>query len=259
MRRNNLKKAIYLLTAGLIVSFGSSTPGLADGGSDSDLRQGLPGRRISGGVRIEPSADSCFTNFDQSLVSVMPRTNLGLTAMSHPTLWFSLPETTGSKSGEFQLLTELDELVYSTPIEMGDASGVSEFQLPPAAPALAMDKNYKWRLSLACNHGSQSPVLGLEGWIRRVNISTALADQIAAASSEERVFLYGTAGLWQEQITELMNLRRQNSGGDDLQQAWTALIASTGLMSEVSNDIVESMIPIEATASSTLPLYDGYR
>ncbi|MEL6554359.1 MAG: DUF928 domain-containing protein [Cyanobacteria bacterium J06621_11] len=247
MLRTQFLNAVSIAIAGLLLSSPLALPSFAEGDA-SNLRQGLPGRRISGGVRMEPPADSCFTDFDQSLVSIMPRNNLGKTSLSHPTFWFSLPETLGQRAVEFQLMDESDELVYSTQLNINDDAGLSEFQLPSTAPALEVDKNYKWVFSLACSNGSQSPVLGLQGWVRRVTMSETLASQIDLASSEDRFFLYGTAGLWQEQVTELLNLRRQNLANNNLQVAWTSLIASTGLTSEISSNIADSMMPINATA-----------
>ena len=90
---------------------GLTSSGLASNINNDNVRQGLPGRRISGGVRMEPPADSCFSDFNQSLVSIMPRSNLGTTLASHPTFWFSMPETNGAKSVEFQLIDEANELV----------------------------------------------------------------------------------------------------------------------------------------------------
>jgi len=251
MQRSRLLTTTSVTVAALLLSASWSLPSLAKGDDSGELRQGLPGRRISGGVRMEPPADSCFTDFDQSLVSVLPRNNLGTTVESHPTFWFSLPETTGAKSVEFQLLNESDDLVYRTDVAVADSAGLSEFELPASAPALEIDQNYKWVFSLACNNGSQSPVLGLQGWIRRVTISDALAGQIATASSEDKVFLYGTAGLWQEQVTALVNLRRQNRGDDNLQLAWSSLLASTGLTSEVSTEITERMTIVSESERST--------
>ncbi|MEL6259459.1 MAG: DUF928 domain-containing protein [Cyanobacteria bacterium J06626_6] len=227
-----------------------SLPSFASDSATSNLRQGLPGRRISGGVRMEPPADSCFADFHQSLVAIMPRSNLGTTAASHPTFWFSIPETTGSKAVEFQLFNEEQELIYAAQLEMGNEFGLREFQLPSSAPALATDKNYNWVFSLACNNGSQSPVLGLEGWVRRVELGPETASSLAMGIPEERLNLYRTAGLWQEQVTELANLRRRGLSTPDVELEWAALVQSTGLAPYLSNDISDGMSPIEVSEVS---------
>ena len=241
MKSTYLIKLLPVTVASLLLSLGISSPSFANNVSSDGVRQGLPGRRISGGVRMEPPADSCFSDFNQSLVSIMPRNNLGTTSESHPTFWFSMPETSGEKAVEFQLMNESDDLIYTAQVNVSDAAGLSEFKLPDSAPALAMNENYKWVFSMACNNGSRSPVLALQGWVRRVEIAADVSAQIMAASPEDQIALYRSAGLWHEQISTLLNLRRQSSEGMALQIAWSDLMASTGLTSEVSDDVLDQM------------------
>ncbi|MEL6602095.1 MAG: DUF928 domain-containing protein [Cyanobacteria bacterium J06614_10] len=248
-----------LTTIAVLASNALSLPSFASDSNANDLRQGLPGRRISGGVRMEPPADSCFADFHQSLVAVMPRSNLGTTAASHPTFWFSIPETTGSKAVEFQLFNEAEELIYSAQLDMGNDSGLREFQLPSSAPALAIDKNYSWVFSLACNNGSQSPVLGLEGWVRRVALEPETASNLSSSTPEERADLYRTAGLWQERVTELANLRRRGLSNDDVELEWAALVQSTGLAPYLANDISEGMSAIEPSIETSASLAEQVR
>ncbi|MEO1621012.1 MAG: DUF928 domain-containing protein [Cyanobacteria bacterium J06632_3] len=247
---NTASKTVSAVAAGLLLVAGAlEAPSHANSNNASSLRQGLPGRRISGGVR-DQRATSCFTNFDQSLVSVIPHSNLGTTAKSHPTFWFSLPETNGQKSVEFRLYDETDTLIYSTPVNTSNEYGLSEFQLPETAPALAVNETYRWALTLSCNSTSQSPVLGLDGWVRRVDIAPNLSSQLSTASAEERIGLYRTAGIWQEQVTELLTLRRNNIDDIELQLEWAALIQPTGLTSHLANNITDNMTAIETTALS---------
>lgn len=240
-------KSVCLTTTGLLLSLSILSPiGWANSNTSQNIRQGLPGRRISGGVRMAPPSDSCFTDFGQSLVSIMPRSHVGTTAQERPDFWFSIPDTAGSKTVEFQLKSEDGELLYGTQVDIADSSGVSEFQLPKDAPTLAIDKNYRWSFSLACNNGSQSPQLGLEGWVKRVAIDTTLEAQLATASAQERIMLYRSVGLWHEQVSELMNLRRQQEGNSQTPQLmWNALIESIGLTSHVSTRISERMSAVE--------------
>lgn len=240
------------VAVGLVMALGGAgLPSFANDANVSNPRQGLPGRRISGGVRMEPPADSCFSDFNQSLVSIMPRSNLSTTLAAHPSFWFSIPETVGSKSVEFQLLNEADELLYSTQVNVESESGLSEFQLPASAPALAENENYKWTFSFACNNGSRSPVLGLQGWIRRVEPSAAVMAQLMSATPEEQVEIYGLAGLWQEQVSALLNLRRQDVVNADLQLMWTDLITSSGLTAEISDNVLGQMSVVPPAVDTT--------
>ena len=242
-------KRLSILSASLLLVIGmSATPSLADAADNSEVKQGLPGRRISGGVRT--GSGSCFADFSQSAVAVVPRGPVSKTAASHPTFWFSLPETIGEKTVEFSLFNEAEEIVYSTQVAVSNEYALSEFTLPEHAPGLAPNENYSWVLSLSCNDSSETtPVMGLEGWVRRVEVSSRLAATIEAASPEERVALYQSAGLWHEQLTALANLRRNQEPFDaDLQSEWAALIQSTGLSDYLASHISKSMVAIDAIA-----------
>lgn len=248
MQQLRPSKTLLAATFGLVLSLSTvSLPSLANG-ETSLIRQGLPGRRISGGVRLD-STDSCFSNFNQSLVAIMPRNNLGKTAAERPTFWFSVPETNGPTLGNFQLFDESEALIYQTSVDVGNGNGLSEFKLPDDAPALATNDNYRWVFSVACT-GSHSrienrtaawPALGLQGWILRVEPSAELALQLQAASPEERASLFASAGLWHEQVTELINLRRSNLSNINFQLSWASLVQSNGLASHASSELAEAM------------------
>ncbi len=242
-------KCLSILTASLLLSFGmSATPILASATDNGEVKQGLPGRRISGGVRTGPG--SCFTDFNQSAVAVVPHAPVSKTAASHPTFWFSLPETTSDKTVKFSLFNAAEELIYSTYLAASNEYALSEFKLPNSAPGLATNENYSWVLSISCNDSSQtSPVLGLHSWVQRVDISAELAAKIEAASPAERIALYQSAELWHEQMTALANLRRRQESFDtSLQSDWTALMQSTGLADYLASHISESMTAIDSLA-----------
>ncbi|NJM96760.1 MAG: DUF928 domain-containing protein [Phormidesmis sp. RL_2_1] len=237
-------KAVFIATlattVGLSLSVGIlSQPSFASNDTDK-LRQGLPGRRISGGVR--GPASSCFADFNQSIVAILPRDIASKTSAAHPTFWFSTPEFSGAKSVEFELFDQYDEIIYTTQINMSDHYGVSEFQMPETAPALAIDHEYRWVLSIACKNGYQeSSRVGVQGLIRRVDLPSSLAAQIESASLEEKLALYTEAQLWHEQVSTLVNLRRRNLAEPTFQLAWTALMESVGLSADVSSDLSHQM------------------
>lgn len=238
-----LSKPFFATTLGFVLAVSTfSMPSMANRDT-STARQGLPGRRISGGVR----EGNCFKDFNQSLVAIMPRINLGKTAATHPTFWFSIPETTRATEVEFRLFDESDEVVYSTWISVSEGQGLSEFQLPDSAPGLSMDKTYRWTFSIGCTDSSRFVV---QGWVQRVAMPSRIAQQIGTASPGEKIMLYGSAGLWHEQVTTLVELRRSNPTDADFQMEWAELLASTGLTSHVSSNITEAMKALEIPSLS---------
>lgn len=218
-------------------------PSSANQSTQTINRQGLPGRRISGGIR----EDGCFKDFNQSLVAVMPRNNLSKTALARPTLWFSLPVIEGERRIEFQLFNEADELIYGTLIDATDNQGISEFQLPPDAPALVVDKTYRWTFSLGCANKSQFIV---QGWIQRDNIPRSIEQRLKEAALEDQAALYESAGFWHEQVTILANLRRNDSSNIEIQIAWAELLTTAGLASHVSGDITDEANAMHAITVS---------
>lgn len=252
MQKTYRLKRLSILATSLLLSLGTSvTPSLANHADTSDVRQGLPGRRISGGVRT--NTGSCLTDFNQTVVAVAPSSPISKTANAHPTFWFSLPETVGQKTVEFSLFNEAEELLYTTQIEASNSHAISEFKLPDSAPSLAVGENYNWVFSLACNSSSQTaPVLGLEGWVQRVSLSDELTSQLETAGLEQRIELYQSADLWHEQVTELARLRRsQETLSDSLKSDWTALMQSTGLIDYLASQLSESMVAIDTVAFSS--------
>ncbi|KPQ35452.1 MAG: protein of unknown function (DUF928) [Phormidesmis priestleyi Ana] len=241
MNSKRISQSISVTTVSLSLVFGTLPLPSFAGNTEGDVRVGLPGRRISGGVR----EGNCFTDFNQSLVAIMPRNNTGKTLAEHPTFWFSIPESSGYNKIEFQLLSEQDEILYHTELNTGGSYGITELQLPNTAPSLALDKNYRWVLSTSCSDVSRFEV---QGWVRRVEIPAKIAAQLETASASERLALYRSADLWHEQVTELVNLRRRNINDMDFQLEWAALIDSTGLTSDISSNIAATaMTPIEST------------
>ncbi len=236
-------KSLLAVTFGLVL-VSSSLP-LASLANDSeDISYGLPGRRISGGVRD----DACFPDFNQSVVAVIPHSLLGKTAEARPTFWFSTPETIEPKKAVFELFNLEGEPVYSSQVSIANKSGISGFQLPENAPELAIDENYQWTLSVGCPN---IPVnVGVQGWVRRVATTERMSRQISTASPIERVAMYEAAGLWHEQVTELMSLRRERPADSAVQLKWAALMEAKGLTSEVSGNISDAMNAVDLPAIS---------
>lgn len=206
------------------------------------VRQGLPGRRISGGVRSQCFQDA--TKSFQSLVAITPRNLLGKTAEAHPTFWFSLPETQSTKTINFELFDSADNIVYSNNVEQSHASGLSKVELPPTTKGLTPGENYRWVLDIKCESDPEYSSLEVQGWVRRVEISTDLSSQIASASLAEQAYLYEEAGLWHEQVTALAELRNLQPESIEAQLKWAALIQASGLDSHIPNSPLETTIGV---------------
>jgi hypothetical protein len=106
--------------------------------------------------------------------------------------------------------------------------GVVGIPLPSTAPPLEVGKRYHWNFSIYCGE-SEEGAIWVDGWVERVPLSPALKLQLAAATPERRVALYGEARLWYDTITSLAQLRLQDPANPTLKVEWLKLLKSIDL------------------------------
>jgi hypothetical protein len=247
MRRFNLTKfaAVFALAGTLALSM--LAPSLANA-QINNARQGLPGRRISGGSRSPDTA--CLTTPNQPVVALMPKNNLGLTVSAHPTLWFSLPAISPDRTLEFGLYGPSGELLYTTTFGATNKAEVVSLPLPETSSPLAIDQDYKWYLSVVCNQESRAEDLMVNGWIRRIQPDNAIHEQLATATAQERPAIYEASALWYDALTSLAELRRSTSGST-LEQQWIALLESVELDQVIAAPIGSELMPVAHLAQNT--------
>ena len=151
--------------------------------------RGAPGDRTDAGSR-DP----------HNFLALIPATNLGLTAIAHPTFWLYLPTSLPDDIPfEFVLRDEQQDVVFRTVFELEKAAGIASFSLPPNSLPLETGKKYCWYFF--CGNISR------HGWVERVEMKPEILVQLETASLRERVLLLAKHGLWYETLTELVALR----------------------------------------------------
>ncbi len=250
MRRFNPTKFAATLTIGGLLALSSllSEPSLASE-QINDPRQGLPGRRISGGSR-SPSAH-CLSTPNQPLIALMPKSNLGLTVSEHPTLWFSLPAISPDRTLEFGLYAPSGELIYTTTFSASAKAEIVSLPLLETPAPLAIGQDYKWYLSVVCNQESRAEDLVVTGWIRRIQPDSAVNEQLANATAQERSAVYTQSSLWYDALTDLAELRRSTPTTNTLEQQWVSLLESVDLPQVIATPLGNDLIPIAQGAQST--------
>lgn len=235
----NLRISINLITMLSVVMLSALVPSNAHANGDSQrrssdqaaTRQGLPGRRISGGTR-SPGAQ-CVAADAQPLVAIIPDSNIGLTTKASPTLWFSVPAVHSTRHLEFGLLNQDNELIYQTQLSAPGQAGLVGIDLAKLnqAPTLETDKAYRWFLAVVCNNNNRSEDLWVDGWVQRTEQSSSLIDALASVSSSEMAQLYLEHGLWQESVDQILtdSLAQTNEFVD--QSDWNWLLTAAGLES----------------------------
>jgi hypothetical protein len=151
--------------------------------------RGAPGDRKDAGSR-DP----------HNFLALIPATNLGLTAIAHPTFWLYLPASLPDDIPfEFVLRDEQEEVVFRTVFQLEKAAGIGSFSLPENSPPLETGKKYQW--CFLCGNISR------HGWVERVEMKPEILVQLETAALRQRVLLFAKHGLWYETLTELVALR----------------------------------------------------
>ncbi|NEP19784.1 MAG: DUF928 domain-containing protein [Leptolyngbya sp. SIO4C1] len=205
--------------------------------SDGPLREGLPGRRISGGSR----SSACLTS-GQPVVALSPTNHLGVTMRDNPAVYFAMPATT-AHTVEFRLRDTAGTSVYQTVLDT-DEQALVKVQLPEQS--LARDQRYQWHFSVVCDAQDRSQNIVLTGWLRRVSSELSLgqsevsAAELALSAQLELAAAYQTAGLWSDAIAVVSDVYRQYPNNEAAHRAWLQLLRSLALESVLEPSLAAS-------------------
>lgn len=168
----------------------------------------------------------------------------GLTTAERPRFWFYVPYTLdATKPAEFVLQDAQGNDVYQTMLTASsDSPGIVSFELPATAPALELNKMYHWYLLIYCN--PEEPVF-VEGWVQRTALNPSVSTQLEQATPEQKVTLYGEAGIWHEALTTLAKVHQQNPNNPTVGAQWVELLQSIGLEALASEPITSELTPQE--------------
>jgi hypothetical protein len=167
-------------------------------------------------------------NVQPYITAILPTNSYGLTVASHPTFFVYLPPTAAQKAF-FSIRDESDRDHYQTFLPLQQKSGVMAIQLPADAPPLEMGKTYKWSFAIACDSSLRPDSPLVEGQIQRVEMNSALNNQLEKATALEKAALYGKAGIWYETLSILSDLRRNQPENADIAANWADLLKSVEL------------------------------
>ncbi|NJN86827.1 MAG: DUF928 domain-containing protein [Leptolyngbyaceae cyanobacterium SL_7_1] len=178
--------------------------------------RGAPGKTQDAGSR--PACPTSVIPF----TALVPATNWGETIASHPTFWLYFPYDASAV-----ILTLRDEqtpetVIYSTTFQPS-AAGIAQVPLPANAPALEVDRLYRWQFEFICDAETQSH-FQVTGVVVRRSPSTSFTEQLEAASPTEQVALLAAHGFWHDTLTQLNQLRWANPENPTLQADWETLL-----------------------------------
>ncbi|NJR49966.1 MAG: DUF928 domain-containing protein [Leptolyngbyaceae cyanobacterium CSU_1_3] len=170
---------------------------------------------------------------------------LGTTTSEYPTLWFYLPYAiTPDRPAELRREdpdpTDQASVQQRTVLRLtGAPAGVIGLRLPPTEPPLAINQFYNWIFVVRCDPQDASTNQFVAGSIVRLAVTANLSQQVARSDPNRRSQFYAEAGIWQEAIAALVELRRRSPNDSNLAAEWANLLQSADLNTIVSKPIVE--------------------
>lgn len=185
-----------------------------------------------GGTR----GDSCVVEKTIGLTALMPGNNVGTTVATDPTLFVYVPKNT-AKSAELVVIDEDGNQVYSNTFDISNANGIVKVNLPKNAN-LSAGKEYIWQFALVCDSNDRAADRYVQGTLKLVELSSDLQRQLSEADPLEQAKLYAEAGIWNETLIAVADMRNSNP------TEWEELLDSVGLR-EISSEPFTSCCSVE--------------
>lgn len=186
---------------------------------------------------------SCIQR-DKSVIPLMPTRNSILTVSEYPTFYAYIPES-GAKTARFVLKEQEqdDNAIYETTFNIPVTRGIVSVELPETALSpLKVGKTYHWFFVLVCDTEDSSRNAIADGWIKRIKPSDGLAKALEKTSFRDRPRVYGKAGIWQDTLTTLAQLRRSRPTDPKVTADWEQLLNEIGLSAIAKDPVVDCCI-----------------
>lgn len=187
---------------------------------------GTPRRRSPGGVR---GGGNCGTGRGGELTALVPDKGPQVTTAEHPTLFFYVPEN-DAEALEL-IVKDENNNEYTKTFKVTGEPGIISVSLASdsTVPPLEIGKTYQWSFSVICDSNDRSGNMIEEGSIQRLELDPNLSVELEAAEPHERAALYATAGLWQDTLVTMAQLRRDRPRDLAIKSDWEELLKSVGL------------------------------
>lgn len=206
--------------------------------------EGRPGGRVRGGAKRGP----CQL-VETQLTALVPFTQTaptetdvwGFTTQANPTFLFYVPYSKDAGYPmEFVLQDQDANIIYEKAIALPDKPGIISVSLPTDAPALAVDKQYRWFLTVECEQQNSSPPIYVEGVIQRVQLKPEITQKLETVSPSEKFDIYAANGIWFDAAEILFQLRQKNPQNTAIENKWRNLLTSISLDDIVTKPVVSA-------------------
>ncbi|MDY7013414.1 MAG: DUF928 domain-containing protein [Cyanobacteriota bacterium] len=165
--------------------------------------------------------------------ALVPQSYYGTTLKERPALLIYLPAS-NAKEAVFSVKDENRNLLYQMVVPVSGQEGVVTLQLPETAPPLEVGKNYQWYVALKLDGELTPRSPFVDGWIKRIEASPALAKDLATENPLDVAEALGAHGVWYDCVSTLAALRATRPTDEALLGHWQELLGSVGLENVVS-------------------------
>lgn len=187
---------------------------------------GAPRTTAGGGGRWDTNSPSCIPG--QKSRALVPFNKVGLTTEDRPTFFLYLSKTE-AQLAEFMLQDMTKKSVYHATIPISGQPGIVSFQLPTDAPPLATNKDYQWYFKIICQPSDRSKDEFVAARIKRVEPDPTLLSRLKTSPLRQHPNIYAQAGIWQDTLATLNELRRTYPNDRTVIDEWQRLLKSVEL------------------------------
>ncbi|WP_299403917.1 DUF928 domain-containing protein [Acaryochloris sp. IP29b_bin.148] len=196
----------------------------------------------------------CVAGRNPTLTTLVPNSNIGLTASAAPTFYWYTP-TNSYKLVQFSLF-KMDPVgnpltqVYTSTLQVSGKAGLSSVTVLAQETTLTLEPgtDYRWQVGLYCSPNQQQGIVA-NGWIRFVPPPSKLVKKLVKADARQTADLYAEAGYWYDAVHAFAIAQPTQPQEANLTQAWQALLTSDAVqLPEIAACLSDSKEP--NTASS---------
>ena len=192
---------------------------------------GVPGRRVAGGARVD---NNCLPE-NKPLTAIVPQSNVGLTTLENPILFFYIPRTSAP---ELELVVQTqDKRSVKQIYKPTGKAGVVGFSLKAAT--LEVGKEYHWFFAVICNPKQRSEDQVVDGAIKRIQTQPQLITKLKGATPQERGNVYAESGIWYDSLATLAQLLSSRPNDVQLKADWKALLTAQHLDKQANEPLLE--------------------
>lgn len=213
-RNNNMLKPLSLKSTLFLIAFSltfSTMPARADQPLPSPIttllsffasdfnppKEGSPRQTVPAGSR-----DGALCHGDAiPMRPLMPEENYGLTASARPVIWMEIPNTQAQEILlVLQTETGIEHSRTQLPIPESTEQGIVQLGVPETVAELIPGENYRWTLSILCEGYLNPSDPFFSGWVKRVNYSSEVTQNLANESVVEQVSILQETGYWYDML-----------------------------------------------------------